>query len=106
MVVNGDDSFGQRLLRESIPGVNAVSYGMGLGMDFRASDFQTTFEGTSFTLEAKGRTYRVRFAIDRSLQPVQRTGVGGCGPGDGVKCQGSGGAFERSAARCQDGWNP
>ncbi len=60
MVVNGDDSFGERLLRENLPNLNALTYGVGLGRDFEASEVSITFEGTRFTLKAKGRSFLVR----------------------------------------------
>ncbi len=60
MVVNGDDEYGQKLLRGDFPGVEKLCFGMGVGRDFRASDVKSRFEGTSFMLEAKKRQFLVR----------------------------------------------
>tara|TARA_R110002096_G_scaffold179153_2_gene356121 strand:+ start:681 stop:2165 length:1485 start_codon:yes stop_codon:yes gene_type:complete len=60
MVVNGDDNWGQRLLRQNYPNVRKLSFGMGVGRDFRAINLNSQFEGTSFTLEAKKRQFMVR----------------------------------------------
>ncbi len=60
MVVNGDDSFGERLLRDEFPNVKKLSYGFGSGRDFEASEFVSNFEGTQFKLNVKGRSFLVR----------------------------------------------
>lgn len=60
MVVNGDDSWGQKLLRDPEPGVTAISYGQGVACDFRATNIRITFDGTTFTLVVKGREILVR----------------------------------------------
>ncbi|MEM1297076.1 MAG: UDP-N-acetylmuramoyl-L-alanyl-D-glutamate--2,6-diaminopimelate ligase, partial [Verrucomicrobiota bacterium] len=60
MVVNGDDDWGQKLLREPLSNVQRISFGMGVGRDFRAINISSQFEGTSFTLEAKKRQFLVR----------------------------------------------
>ena len=63
MVINGDDAYGQRLLKESIEGVKLVSFGFGARCDYRASNFRSAFEGTSFQLETAGRQIMVRFPL-------------------------------------------
>jgi UDP-N-acetylmuramoyl-L-alanyl-D-glutamate--2,6-diaminopimelate ligase len=60
MVVNGDDPFGRRLLQRFGGKLSAVSYGMGVSCDFRATDIRSEFSGTAFTLEAKRRSFLVR----------------------------------------------
>lgn len=62
MVVNGDDRWGQRLLREDF-GASAVSFGRGSDCDFRASDIKIKFAGASFKLSAKGREILVRLPL-------------------------------------------
>ena len=63
MVINGDDSYGQRLLRETIEGVKLVSFGFGYRNDFRATDLRCAFEGTTFRLETAGRQMLVRLPL-------------------------------------------
>ncbi|MEM7146527.1 MAG: UDP-N-acetylmuramoyl-L-alanyl-D-glutamate--2,6-diaminopimelate ligase [Verrucomicrobiota bacterium] len=60
MVVNFDDPYGRRLLKDFEGRVEAVSFGMGMGADFRASDPRSDVHGTTFKLEAKGRSFLVR----------------------------------------------
>ncbi|MEM8954870.1 MAG: UDP-N-acetylmuramoyl-L-alanyl-D-glutamate--2,6-diaminopimelate ligase [Verrucomicrobiota bacterium] len=60
MAVNHDDAYGRRLLREFEGTLEAVSFGMGLGADFRAIDPRSDVNGTTFKLEAKGRSFLVR----------------------------------------------
>ncbi len=60
IVANGDDDWGQRYLRENLPNLEKISFGMGAGRDFRATDVKGQFEGTTFTLAAKKRQFLVR----------------------------------------------
>jgi len=60
MVVNGDDSFGQRLLRDDFTNLKTLSYGFNSGLDYEASDMESDFEGTRFKLKVKGRSFLVR----------------------------------------------
>lgn len=63
MVINGDDSYGQRLLRDEIPGVKLVSFGFGVRCDYRATNFRPAFEGTTFQLDTAGRQILVRLPL-------------------------------------------
>ncbi|MCF6314277.1 MAG: UDP-N-acetylmuramoyl-L-alanyl-D-glutamate--2,6-diaminopimelate ligase [Verrucomicrobiales bacterium] len=60
MVVNGDDSFGRRLVDIGFPKLEVLTYGMGASCDFRASNVRSTLDGTVFQLEMKGRSMLVR----------------------------------------------
>jgi UDP-N-acetylmuramoyl-L-alanyl-D-glutamate--2,6-diaminopimelate ligase len=63
MVINGDDAYGQRLLKESIEGVKLVSFGFAYRCDYRASNFRSAFEGTTFQLDTAGRQILVRLPL-------------------------------------------
>lgn len=60
MVVNGDDSFGKRLVDRGFFKLEVLTYGMGAACDFRASNVRSTLDGTVFQLELKGRSMLVR----------------------------------------------
>ena len=63
MVINGDDSYGQRLLKDEIEGVKLVSFGFGARNDYRATNFRPAFEGTTFQLDTAGRQILVRLPL-------------------------------------------
>jgi UDP-N-acetylmuramoyl-L-alanyl-D-glutamate--2,6-diaminopimelate ligase len=58
-IINSDDRYGHRLL-DRVQGVSVITYGQGSNCQFRASDIRHTVAGTTFKLEAKGRSYLVR----------------------------------------------
>lgn len=62
-VINRDDTYGQRMVRRFEDRLNIVTYGMGLGSDFRATQVRTDFQGTQFQLDAKGRSSLVRLPL-------------------------------------------
>ena len=62
-VVNIDDRHGQKLADQLGNKVTTVTYGMGLRADFRASNYRTEFSGTSYQLDARGRSYLVRVPL-------------------------------------------
>lgn len=63
-IVNIDDRYGrklkERLLRK---GANLITYGQSVGCDFRATDVKFDATGSSFHLDAKGRSYLVRLPL-------------------------------------------
>jgi len=62
-VINIDDRYGEKLL-DRIEGKSPViTYGLGLHADFRASNYRTEFAGTSYQLDARGRSYLVRVPL-------------------------------------------
>lgn len=63
MVVNTDDRFGRRLTEMEFPKLDLVTYGMGAGCDFRATNIRSDLNGTVFQLEIKGRTMLVRIPL-------------------------------------------
>lgn len=60
MVVNSDDRFGKRLVEEGFANIKLVTYGLGAGCDFRASDIHSDLNGTVFQLEVARRSMLVR----------------------------------------------
>ena len=59
-VVNTDDRYGRRLLDRIPKSVPFVTFGQGSNCAFRASAVRFTPLGTTFQLDAKGRSYLVR----------------------------------------------
>lgn len=59
-VVNIDDKYGRRLLDTLPKGVPVITYGQGSNCQFRASAIRNSALGTTFQLDAKGRSYLVR----------------------------------------------
>lgn len=60
-IINGDDRYGRFLIeRLAKTGRPIITYGRGVGQDFRATDVKYDATGSSFHLEAKGRNYLVR----------------------------------------------
>lgn len=62
-VVNIDDDYGDRLIRQIDRKIAIVTYGMGVKAEFRASNYRTEFGGTSFQLDARGKSYLVRVPL-------------------------------------------
>lgn len=61
LIINGDDRYGKLLLeRLAKKERSIITYGRGVGMDFRATDVKYDSTGSAFHLEAKGRSYLVR----------------------------------------------
>jgi len=62
-VVNSDDAYGQKLAGEINRKLTVVTYGLGVQADFRASNYRMEFGGTSFQLDARGKSYLVRVPL-------------------------------------------
>lgn len=58
-IINADDRYGRRLL-DRVTGIPVITYGQGSNCAFRASNIRNVAAGTTFCLEAKGRSYLVR----------------------------------------------
>ena len=59
-VVNTDDRYGRRLLDRIPKSVPVITFGQGSNCGFRASAVRFSPTGTTFQLDAKGRSYLVR----------------------------------------------
>jgi UDP-N-acetylmuramoyl-L-alanyl-D-glutamate--2,6-diaminopimelate ligase len=62
-IINIDDRYGQQLLGRIEKRVSVVTCGMGVRADFRASNYRIELGGTSFQLDARGRSYLVRVPL-------------------------------------------
>jgi UDP-N-acetylmuramoyl-L-alanyl-D-glutamate--2,6-diaminopimelate ligase len=62
-IVNIDDRYGRQLLDKIDKRVAVVTYGMGTGADFRASNYRGEFSGTCYQLDAHGKSYLVRLPL-------------------------------------------
>ena len=62
-IINRDDSYGQRLAHRFRDQLDLITYGVGVGCDFRATRMASDLYGTRFELEAKGRSFLVRLPL-------------------------------------------
>jgi len=62
-VVNMDDRYGERLLDKIDKKISVITFGMGVRADFRASNDRMEFGGTSYQLDARGKSYLVRLPL-------------------------------------------
>jgi UDP-N-acetylmuramoyl-L-alanyl-D-glutamate--2,6-diaminopimelate ligase len=62
-VINIDDGYGAKLAQKFAKDMPVISYGMGARCDFRASNPTSDFNGTSYQLDANGRSYLVRLPL-------------------------------------------
>jgi len=62
-IVNIDDRYGEQLLDKIDKRVAVITYGMGLRAQFRASNYRVESSGTSYQLDARGRSYLVRVPL-------------------------------------------
>ena len=58
-VINSDDRYGSRLM-DRIGSLPAITYGQGSNCNFRASNIRYSSLGSTFRLDARGRSYLVR----------------------------------------------
>ena len=62
-VINLDDPYGAQLVDLLGKRVSVITYGMGARADFRASNYHAEFAGTSYQLDARGKSYLVRVPL-------------------------------------------
>lgn len=62
-VVNVDDSYGARLVKEIPEGVSVITFGESKEASFRASSVQLSAEGTSFTLSSPYGEFEVKTSL-------------------------------------------
>ncbi|HYR58521.1 MAG TPA: UDP-N-acetylmuramoyl-L-alanyl-D-glutamate--2,6-diaminopimelate ligase [Chthoniobacteraceae bacterium] len=62
-VINLDDRYGTLLINRFKNEVTVITYGVGAQADFRASNVRIDFNGTSYQLDALGRSYLVRLPL-------------------------------------------
>ncbi|RYD70151.1 MAG: UDP-N-acetylmuramoyl-L-alanyl-D-glutamate--2,6-diaminopimelate ligase, partial [Verrucomicrobiaceae bacterium] len=62
-VINLDDRYGSQLIQRYGNDLPIISYGVGLRADFRASNIRSDFNGTSYQLDAAGKSFLVRLPL-------------------------------------------
>ena len=62
-IINLDDRYGQKLIEKIAGKISVVTFGTGLKADFRASNYRMEFGGTSYQLDARGKSYLVRVPL-------------------------------------------
>jgi len=62
-VINLDDPYGAKLADRLGKKVQVITYGLGVQADFRASNYHAEFAGTSYQLDARGKSYLVRVPL-------------------------------------------
>lgn len=62
-VINIDDRHGEQLVKRLSEDSPVVTYGLSQRANFRASNYRAEFSGTSFQLDARGRSYLVRLPL-------------------------------------------
>ena len=62
-VINLDDRYGEQLVGRIRDEVTLITYGVSARADFRASNYRAEFGGTSFQLDARGKSYLVRVPL-------------------------------------------
>jgi UDP-N-acetylmuramoyl-L-alanyl-D-glutamate--2,6-diaminopimelate ligase len=62
-IINIDDRYGQKLVGKINHEISVVTFGTGLKADFRASNYRMEFGGTSYQLDAHGKSYLVRVPL-------------------------------------------
>ncbi len=63
LVINGDDSWGRKLVQRFEHTGRVVRFGFGVGCEYRAINVRYDLTGTTFELEAKGRSFLVRLPL-------------------------------------------
>ena len=59
-IVNGDDSWGERLRKEPFHRLKVLTFGRSVGCDFQASNLRSDLDGTQFKLSFRERSFLVR----------------------------------------------
>lgn len=62
-VINTDDNYGQRMVKEIDKRLSVWTYGMNAHSDFKFSGIRQTFKGTSFHLDVRGKSYLVKVPL-------------------------------------------
>lgn len=90
-VINLDDRYGEKMVKELEDDVNVVTYGMGAHCDFKISKIRQSVRGTEFQLDNRGKSYLVRtpligrFNVYNALAAIAGASAAGIKPRDAVK---------------------
>lgn len=90
-VINSDDLYGEKLVKELGDDVNVITYGMGAHCDFKVTKIRQQVRGTEFQLDNRGKSYLVRtpfigrFNVYNTLAAIAGAAAAGIKPRDAVK---------------------
>src|SRR5213082_1495342 len=62
-IINIDDRWGEQLVDKIDKNISVLTFGVGARADFRASNYRMEFGGTSYQLDARGKSYLVRVPL-------------------------------------------
>ena len=62
-IINADDRFGQKLVDQFSKKIKILTIGRGVHADYRATSIRYDLNGTTFALEARGKSYLVRLPL-------------------------------------------
>lgn len=91
-VINADDRYGAQLVDRLEKKVSVITYGVGARADYRASNYHAEFAGTSYQLDARGKSYLVRvpligrFNVANSMAALAAAGSLGINLREAVLC--------------------
>jgi len=89
-IINLDDSYGQRLVKDLDGSMPVLTFGFGVHCDFRASSIKQSVRGTEFQLQFKGKSFLVRtpmigrFNIYNALAAIAAANAAGIRPRDAI----------------------
>ena len=90
-VINHDDRYGEKMVKELAEKINIVTYGQGAHCDFKATKIVQQVRGTEFQLDNRGKSYLVRipligrFNVYNCLAAIAAAAAMGIKPRDAVK---------------------
>ncbi|MFC5050213.1 UDP-N-acetylmuramoyl-L-alanyl-D-glutamate--2,6-diaminopimelate ligase [Rubritalea spongiae] len=90
-VINYDDRFGEKLVKELGDDVSVVTYGMGAHCDYKISKIRQSVRGTEFQLDNRGKSFLVRtpligrFNVYNTLAAIAGASAVGIKARDAVK---------------------
>ncbi|MFC4991103.1 UDP-N-acetylmuramoyl-L-alanyl-D-glutamate--2,6-diaminopimelate ligase [Rubritalea tangerina] len=59
-IINSDDQYGEKLVKELGESQRVITYGMGAHVDFKVTKMRQQVRGTEFQLDNRGKSYLVR----------------------------------------------
>ncbi len=95
-VVNSDDRYGHRLIERFAKTLRVVTFGQGATADFRASNIKFDANGTTFQLDARGKSYLVRLPLIGLFNVYNALGALAAANGCGVDLRAAIGALARA----------
>ncbi len=90
-IINSDDMYGEKLVKNLSEDVNVITYGMGAHCDFKVTKIRQQVRGTEFQLDNRGKSYLVRtpligrFNVYNALAAIAAAAAVGIKPCDAVK---------------------